>query len=81
MLTDLPPQRGFQIIFLRNNLLTYYKDEIKIPALKRIIKSLAPEGFLILGAHEKLPAGFQRLAPFPHHPHIFQKTAALPFPV
>jgi len=73
LLTDLPPQRGFQIIFLRNNLLTYYKDEVKIPALNRIIESLAPEGFLILGAHGKLPAEFQTFAPFPYHPNIFQR--------
>ena len=72
LLTDLPPQRGFQIIFLRNNLLTYYKDAVKIPALKRIIETLAPEGFLILGAHEKLPDS-GRLAPFPYHPNIFQR--------
>jgi chemotaxis protein methyltransferase CheR len=80
LLTELPPQRDLQIIFLRNNLLTYYKDEVKIPAVKRIIESLAPEGFLILGAHEKWPAEGQTLAPFPHHPNIFQKTTPMPPP-
>jgi chemotaxis protein methyltransferase CheR len=80
LLTDVPPQTGFQIIFLRNDLLTYYKDEVKKPALGRIIESLIPEGFLIIGSHEKLPES-GRLAPFPHHPNIFQKTPFLPPPL
>jgi chemotaxis methyl-accepting protein methylase len=71
-LSDDPPQMDFQIIFLRNDLLTYYKDEVKKPALGRIIESLAPRGFLIIGCHEKLPES-GRLVPFPHHPNIFQK--------
>jgi chemotaxis protein methyltransferase CheR len=47
LISDVPPQTGFQLIFLRNNLLTYYKEEFKIPARKRIIERLAPGGFLI----------------------------------
>jgi chemotaxis methyl-accepting protein methylase len=74
LITDVPPQRGFQIIFLRNNLLTYYNDEGKEFPFGRIIESLAPGGFLIIGLHEKLPES-ARLAPFPHHPYIFQKLA------
>ena len=73
LLSDIPPQTEFQLIFLRNNLLTYYKDEIKKTALGRVIESLAPGGFLIIGAHEKLPGECQALAPFPHHPNIFQR--------
>ncbi len=73
LLTDAPPQAGFQIIFLRNNLLTYYKDEIKKPAFGRITESLAPHGFLIIGSHEKLPES-GGLVPFPHHPNIFKKV-------
>ena len=72
LLTDVPPQTGFQVIFLRNNLLTYYKDEVKNAALGRIIESLAPGGFLIIGSHEKLPET-GRVQPFLWHPNIFQK--------
>jgi chemotaxis protein methyltransferase CheR len=81
LLTDVPPHREFQIIFLRNNLLTYYPDEVKEPALERIIESLAPGGFLIIGSHEKLPAQCQVLIPFPHHPYIFQRTTFFPSPL
>jgi len=72
LFNDVPPQTGFHIIFLRNNLLTYYKDEVQNPAFERIMESLAPGGFLIIGSHEKLPET-GRLLPFPYHPNIFQK--------
>jgi chemotaxis methyl-accepting protein methylase len=49
------PGSAFDIIFLRNNLLTYYKEHLKIEGLKRVIKALAPDGWLIVGSHEKLP--------------------------
>jgi chemotaxis protein methyltransferase CheR len=72
LLSD-PPGADFQLIFLRNNLLTYYKDELKKPAFKKVIDSLAPGGFLIIGAHEKLSPGTSELLPCSRHPLIFQK--------
>ncbi len=78
LLSDEPPSEGFQIIFLRNNLLTYYKDEILKPGFAKVVKSLSPGGFLIIGAHEKLPSGVQGLPPFPHHPNIFQMQISPP---
>ena len=54
LLGGIPGSR-FQIIFLRNCLLTYYHDEIKISALKKVLTCLAPGGFLIIGSHEILP--------------------------
>ncbi len=63
----------FHLIFLRNNLLTYYQDELKKTAFKKVIYSLATGGFLIIGAHEKIPLGTPELLPFSRHPLIFQK--------
>ena len=51
-----PPGSAFDMIFLRNNLLTYYKAHLKIEGLKRIITALSPGGWLIIGSHEKLPS-------------------------
>jgi chemotaxis methyl-accepting protein methylase len=51
-----PPGSDFQIIFLRNNLLTYYKDSLTEKGFRRVIKALAQHGWLIVGSHEKLPA-------------------------
>lgn len=52
-----PPGSAFDIIFLRNNLLTYYKAHKKKEGLTKIAKALAPNGWLILGSHEKMPPG------------------------
>jgi chemotaxis protein methyltransferase CheR len=52
-----PPGSAFDIIFLRNNLLTYYKEPKKKEGLNKVIKALASEGWLIVGSHEKIPAG------------------------
>ena len=51
-----PPGSGFDIIFLRNNLLTYYKDPLKEEGFNRVVKALAPDGWLVVGSHEKMPA-------------------------
>jgi chemotaxis methyl-accepting protein methylase len=73
---DDPPARDFSLIFLRNNLLTYYQDALRDPALSRVIAALIPGGFLITGAREKLLYGFTVLLPFSGHPSIYQKTPA-----
>jgi chemotaxis methyl-accepting protein methylase len=52
-----PPGPEFDIIFLRNNLLTYYKAHKKKEGFNKVIKVLAPDGWLIVGSHEKLPPG------------------------
>lgn len=72
LLSD-PPGTGFQVIFLRNSLLTYYGEEVKRPAFQKVLNALAKRGILIIGAHETIPprAGGP-LAPC-GHPHIFQK--------
>jgi chemotaxis protein methyltransferase CheR len=45
------------LIFLRNNLLTYYKEHKKNEGLRKVVKALAPHGRLIVGSHEKMPPG------------------------
>jgi chemotaxis methyl-accepting protein methylase len=56
-----PPGSAFNIIFLRNNLLTYYKAHIKAEGLKTVIKALVPGGWLVVGSHEKIPAAISNL--------------------
>lgn len=53
----------FDFIMLRN-VLIYFDNETRIQVLKKIIKVLKPEGYLILGATEALPKeldGFKQL--------------------
>ena len=52
---DQPPARDFHIVFLRNNLLTYYRREIVEAALPVIAGCLAPGGYLVIGRKERLP--------------------------
>jgi chemotaxis protein methyltransferase CheR len=72
LLSD-PPGTGFQVIFLRNSLLTYYGEEVKVPAFEKVLNALARKGLLIIGAHERIPRGARGLLTPCSHPHIFQK--------
>jgi chemotaxis protein methyltransferase CheR len=67
------PGNKFRLVFLRNSLLTYYEDKVKALAFQKVVDALAEGGFLIIGAHEKIPPGVGRLLPFGRHPCIFQK--------
>jgi len=73
-----PPDTGFHIIFLRNNFLTYYRYRLMKRPLSKILKSLNPGGWLIVGSHEKLPddesSGFTRN---PATPWAYRKNAPL----
>jgi chemotaxis protein methyltransferase CheR len=67
-----PPEEKFQIIFLRNNLLTYYRQEIKETAFLKVINSLDRGGFLVIGIREKLPIQARTLSQLKGYSYIFQ---------
>lgn len=71
-----PPRGRFDIIFLRNNLLTYYRDHLTRPALQKILKCLAPAALLIIGSRERLPFEATDLLPVAPFAYIFQKRSA-----
>ncbi|MFO8085587.1 MAG: CheR family methyltransferase [Desulfobacterales bacterium] len=48
------PLRKFHIIFVRNNLLTYYNPPLRDNTLEKIIAALLPGGALVVGSHEKV---------------------------
>lgn len=68
------PAEKFQIIFLRNSLLTYYREENRTPVFLKIVDSLDDEGFLIIGCHEKLPSQIRMLSPYKSCTYVFQKA-------
>jgi chemotaxis protein methyltransferase CheR len=72
LLTE-PFEGDFQIILLRNGILTYYSDELKGCAFRKAVDSLAYGGYLILGSHEKLPGKYKYLLPFGGTTYILKK--------
>jgi len=69
-----PPGIEFHLVFLRNNLLTYYEAERKIPAFKKILDRLRPGGYLVIGSHETLPFEPDDLAPLGSCSCVFRKN-------
>lgn len=49
------PNQSFDLIFLRNNVLTYLDGNLKERVFQNIVKKLKPGGFLVKGAHEAIP--------------------------
>jgi chemotaxis protein methyltransferase CheR len=72
-LLDDPPGSSYELVFLRNNVLTYYQDELKRYALKKVSNCLALDGFLIIGSHENLPFESLDLVPLSSLPYVFEK--------
>ena len=66
-------ESDFQIIFLRNSILTYYQDELKKSAFGKVMGCIALGGLLIIGSHEKLPFESKNFIPFSGQPYIFKK--------
>lgn len=70
-----PPGSGFHIVFLRNNLLTYYQSHLIKNTFTQIIESLSHGGWLIIGSHEKLPEESLRLTRNPSTLWAYRKEA------
>jgi len=63
----------FQVIFLRNGILTYYNDYLRRTAFRKTLGSLSKYGFLVIGSHEKLPDETEDLLAFRGTTYIFKK--------
>jgi len=68
-----PPDQGFHLVFLRNNILTYYRDPLKSSAVKKVVECLTPRGFFVIGSHETRPPELDHLMSFSGYSYIFQK--------
>lgn len=73
-ISDPPPASDFDLIFLRNNLLTYYLPSMMLPAFSKISAALKTGGFLVIGLKEAAPLAGLPLKPRSEHPCIFEKT-------
>ncbi len=68
-----PPESDFHLIFLRNNLLTYYLEPHLSDSLQNILKVIVPGCYLVIGSHERLPVGLSTIEPTEYHPCVFRK--------
>ena len=50
------PDGEFDLILCRNLVFTYFDEALQLTTLERIMTRLHPGGWLLLGAHESLPA-------------------------
>ncbi|MBU0768353.1 MAG: hypothetical protein KJ687_04595 [Proteobacteria bacterium] len=72
-LLSTPPGSDFNIIFLRNSILTYYEQPLKQKAFENVVQQLSPAGLLIIGSHESLPLGTTHLVCVEPHPFVYRK--------
>jgi len=68
-----PSEKNFNIICLRNNILTYYRQEARQKVLIDILDSLLPGGLFIIGCHEKLLFQPESLKPMSELSYVFRK--------
>lgn len=68
-----PPAGAFHLIFLRNNVMTYFREPLRVSVLNRVLPSLAPSGLLILGGRERLPGACGGLVALPGYPFVYEK--------
>jgi chemotaxis protein methyltransferase CheR len=71
---DEPPGTDYHMVFLRNNLLTYYRGRIRDDAFRRIASRIRPRGFIAIGSHERLPNGDREFVPFEGCPFLYRRS-------
>jgi len=65
---------AFDLILCRNLAFTYFAPRLQRHVLLRLADRLRPQGWLVIGAHERLPdAAVPRLAPLATAPHFFAR--------
>ena len=75
LLNGPPPEKKYDLILLRNNLLTYYRAPDVNTGFQNVMAALAPAGFLIIGAHEHLPDSATQLTPVVGSKLIYRRQA------
>ncbi len=69
------PAGPFHLVLCRNFVFTYFDESLQIEMLNEITGTLAPGGFLVIGAHERLPRHGAARIEIHTPPCIFRKHA------
>jgi chemotaxis protein methyltransferase CheR len=67
------PEGPFHLILCRNLAFTYFSEELQRRIAQELRDRLIPGGCLVLGAHEYLPHGIDRVEPWPGQRCLFRK--------
>ena len=68
------PEGPFHLILCRNLAFTYFVEETQCEILAQLYELLKPDGYLVIGAHESLPAGGPHFEALPHCPSFWRRT-------
>ncbi len=68
-----PPAGRYHMILCRNLVFTYFDAGLQEAVLQRFSDGLVPGGVLVIGIHEKLPAGSAALSVWPPECGIYRK--------
>lgn len=68
------PDGPFHLILCRNLAFTYFVEETQCEILAQLYELLKPDGYLVIGAHESLPAGGPHFEALPHCPSFWRRT-------
>ena len=68
------PKGLFHLILCRNLAFTYFVEDTQREILTGLRQRLLPGGYLVIGAHEELPAGGPHFEALPHCPSIWRRT-------
>ncbi len=74
---ETPPCAQFDLILLRNNLLTYFEMPVKTRVFSEIVARLSVAGLLIVGDREQLPSVPYPLERSSDHRCIYQRTSCV----
>lgn len=70
------PKPLFDLILCRYLAFTYFALPLQEQVLARMMEHLSPDGYLVIGTHERLPGDGTMLTALAGAPQVFQKTAA-----
>jgi chemotaxis protein methyltransferase CheR len=73
---DALPGGPFDLVLCRNLVFTYFMPDAQSAVLGRIVTLLRPSGYLVIGAHEHLPAGDCGLEPLATCREILRRPKA-----
>lgn len=72
------PSSSFDLVLCRYLAFTYFAPPLQEQVLARIVDRLVPNGYLVIGTHERLPNHGAALSPLDHTPQIFRKSMLAP---